>query len=175
MNRAVFLDRDGVLNQTILRDGRPHPPANLAELTLLPGVVEACHLLRDAGCRLVMVTNQPDIGRGTQTRARVDEMNAHLHQALALDAVYVCPHDDQDACACRKPKPGLLTAAAADLGIDLAHSFLVGDRWRDIDAGRAAGVRTVWIDYGYAEPPARDPDCTVQSLRQAADWIVKQP
>jgi D-glycero-D-manno-heptose 1,7-bisphosphate phosphatase len=171
-NKAVFLDRDGVLNRAVLRDGRPYPPACLGELELLPGVREACVALLHAGYLLVMVTNQPDIARGTQTQAAVDQMNAWIASELHLDDVRMCPHDDRDACACRKPKPGLITSAARDGSIDLDHSFLVGDRWRDIEAGRQAGVRTVLIDYGYREKRASEPTCTVQNLAQAADWIL---
>lgn len=171
-NKAVFLDRDGVLNRAVVRAGRPYPPACLSELELLPGVREACAVLRDAGYLLVMVTNQPDIARGTLTQGTLDQMNTWLARELHLDDVRVCPHDDRDACACRKPKPGLVTSAAQEHGIDLGLSFLVGDRWRDIEAGREAGVRTVFIDYGYREKCAPEPDCTVQNLAQAADWIL---
>ena len=173
IHRAVFLDRDGVLNQVVLRAGRPYPPASLAELVLLPGVREACQALRAGGFQLVMVTNQPDVGRGTQTREAVDAINDRLRHDLALDGVQVCLHDDGDHCACRKPKPGMLTSAAQELGIDLSRSFLVGDRWRDIEAGQRAGVRTIWIDCQYQEQPPARPGHTVQNLAQAADWILK--
>ena len=172
MRRAVFLDRDGVLNQAVLRGGRPYPPASLAELTLLPGVRDACRALHQAGYLLVMVTNQPDIGRGTQTREAVDQMNAKLQHELQLDAIEVCPHDDADTCACRKPQPGLLTRAARTLDIDLAQSFLVGDRWRDVEAGQRAGVRTIFIDCQYQEKQPERPDQTVRNLAEAARWIL---
>jgi len=172
MRKAVFLDRDGVLNRAAVRDGRPYPPASLAELELLPGVTGACQALREAGYLLVMITNQPDIGRGTQTREAVDEMNAWLKRELHLDDVRVCPHDDRDRCGCRKPEPGMLTGAARDWDVDLARSFLIGDRWRDVEAGRRAGVRTVFVDYKYQEKQAPAPDRTVQNLAEAADWIV---
>ena len=106
--RAVFLDRDGVLNHAIVRAGRPYPPAGLSEIELLPGVRKACAALRAAGYLLIVVTNQPDIARGKQTREAVDAMNGWMQRELALDQVQVCPHDDRDACACRKPAPGML-------------------------------------------------------------------
>ena len=94
---------------------------------------------------------------------------------MPLDEFLVCPHDDRDACDCRKPTPGLLLEAQARHGIDLRRSFLVGDRWRDVDAGRAAGCRTVFLDYGYRERgPSAPPDARVASLAEAVDWIVEQ-
>ena len=169
MTKAIFLDRDGVLNQTVLKKGRPYPPASFSELVILPGVPEACLALKKAGYRLIMVTNQPDIARGTQSPATVDQINTYLQSELRLDEVRVCPHDDADHCACRKPQPGLLLATP---DIDLARSFLVGDRWRDIEAGHRARVRAIWIDYHYAEPRPTHPHHTVKSLAQAADWIL---
>src|SRR5262249_42658509 len=132
MRPAVFLDRDGVLVGADVLDGVPHPAR---EPELLPGVVEACERLRDAGFALVMVSNQPDIARGPADRAHIDRTNEWLRRQLDLDAVQVCPHDDADGCRCRKPAPGMLTDAAAALDLDLAASVMVGDRWRDIDAG----------------------------------------
>jgi D-glycero-D-manno-heptose 1,7-bisphosphate phosphatase len=161
---AVFLDRDGVLNEAVLRDGRPHPPTTADELVLRPGVAAACARLREAGYLLVMVTNQPDIARGTTTRAAVDRINDHLVAELGLDAVAVCPHDDADTCACRKPAPGLILEAAERLGVDLGASLMVGDRWRDIAAGAAAGVTTVWVRSTYREQAPRDPDHVIDGL-----------
>lgn len=170
--RAVFLDRDGVLNRPVVHDGHPFPPASLEEMEILPGVCAACAALRESGFLLIVVTNQPDISRSTQSLAMVAEMNKWLKTELALDDVRVCPHGDSDACACRKPLPGLLTEAAAEWKIDLSESFMVGDRWRDVEAGKRAGCRTVFIDYGYREqrPSAQDRDAV--DLRGAADWIL---
>jgi D-glycero-D-manno-heptose 1,7-bisphosphate phosphatase len=170
--RAVFLDRDGVLNAAVVRDGAPHPPADAEEVEVLPGVDEACRCLRAAGFELVVVTNQPDVARGTQTLEAVERINDVLRAALPLDEIVVCPHDDSDACDCRKPRPGMLVAAAGRRGIDLAASFMVGDRWRDVEAGRRAGCRTVFVDRGYDEPSAQ-PDVTVSDLAEAAVWILE--
>jgi len=170
--RAVFLDRDGVLNRSVLREDRPFPPASLEDLEMLPGVREACDDLRESGFLLIVVTNQPDISRGTQSLAIVAKMNQWLKTELALDDVRVCPHGDTDACACRKPLPGLLTEAAAEWKIDLSESFMVGDRWRDIEAGKRAGCRTVFIDYGYREQRPSGQDYDAVDLRGAADWIL---
>jgi D-glycero-D-manno-heptose 1,7-bisphosphate phosphatase len=172
MRRAVFLDRDGVLNRAVVRDGRPYPPASLAQLELLPGVPDALARLREAGFVLLVVTNQPDVARGTRTRAAVEELHTALREWLPLDAIYACYHDDADGCDCRKPKPGMLHTAAHVYGLDLASSFLVGDRWRDIEAGKQAGCTTLFIDYQYDEPERSQPHVRVRSLAEAADWII---
>lgn len=174
MRAAVFLDRDGVLNETVLRNGVPHPPASVEELAILPGVEEACGALRDAGLALICVTNQPDVSRGTQPREAVDRINAVVLARLHLDAICVCWHDDGDACACRKPRPGLLLASAERMNVDLRRSVMVGDRWRDVAAGKAAGCRTVFVDRGYAETRAEAPDLVVRNLADAVSWILEQ-
>jgi D-glycero-D-manno-heptose 1,7-bisphosphate phosphatase len=169
---AVFLDRDGVLNEAIVRGGQPLPPAALGEVAIPDGVREACRLLADAGLLLVLVTNQPDIARRTTSRQAVDAINGYLTHELHLNAVYVCPHDDGDACGCRKPAPGLLLDAAADLGVDLTRSLMVGDRWRDIEAGKRAGVTTVWLRRDYREPPPDAPDHVVDHLGDVVPLVV---
>jgi D-glycero-D-manno-heptose 1,7-bisphosphate phosphatase len=172
--RAVFFDRDGVLNRAILRDGKPYPPANLDELDITEGAPEALAQLKERGFLLLVVTNQPDVSRGTQSIQAVEEIHRAIGQALPIDEFLVCPHDDRDGCACRKPKPGLLRNAAARYGIDLANSYLIGDRWRDVEAGQAAGCRTVWIDCGYRERgPANPPDVKVSSLNDAVSSILQ--
>ena len=172
--RAVFLDRDGVINVSVVRDGKPYAPSTVEEFTLLPGVVEACRKLKDAGFILVVATNQPDVGRGTQLQATVEAMHAKMRAVLPLDRVEVCYHAGrgEPECDCRKPKPGLLLHAAAELGIDLKNSFMVGDRWRDIDCGQAAGVRTIFIDYSYDEALRTQPDFRCGSLLEAAGIIL---
>ena len=170
--RAVFLDRDGVVNAAIVREGKPYPPRTPQELEVLPGVRDALLELANAGFVLVVVTNQPDVARGTQRREIVEAMHAKLEASLPLDAVYCCFHDDADACHCRKPAPGLLLDAAGDLDLDLARSFIIGDRWRDTEAGAAAGCRTIFIDYGYAERQPRLVDRRVTSVSEATRWIL---
>lgn len=172
---AVFLDRDGVLNRTILRHGKPYPPATLEELEILPGVPQALADLKKCGFLLLVVTNQPDVARGTQQRVVVESIHAALANQLPIDDFFVCYHDDRDGCECRKPKPGLLLQAASRYGLDLTKSYLIGDRWRDIDAGHAAGCPTVWIDGGYAERgPSNPPAARVESCSEAARWIIQQ-
>jgi D-glycero-D-manno-heptose 1,7-bisphosphate phosphatase len=168
---AVFLDRDGVLNDVELRDGTPIPPAGVDEMRLLPGVVEACHQLRDLGYLLVVITNQPDIARGAQTREEVDRIHHVLRRRLPLDDIVVCPHDDADGCACRKPKPGMILDAARRHGVDLAASFSVGDRWRDVEAAKRAGVQAIFVDRGYGERRPTDADAVVADLPDAVGFI----
>jgi D-glycero-D-manno-heptose 1,7-bisphosphate phosphatase len=174
MNKAVFLDRDGVLNDVVLRDGKPYAPSRLEDLHIDPDAPTGLARLKQAGYLLIVVTNQPDVARGLQTCAVVEAMDAAVGAALPIDEFRVCYHDDPDNCPCRKPKPGLLLDAAKAHDIDLSKSFMVGDRWRDIDAGAAAGVRTVWIDRGYKEHgPALPPDYRCAGLRDALEWILQ--
>ena len=170
MQRTVFLDRDGVINRAVMRGGRPHPPASVDELEILPGVPDALARLREAGYYLAVVTNQPDIARGVTSEVQVAAIHEHLRASLGLSDIRVCPHDDADACGCRKPGPGLLLRGPA---FDASGSVMVGDRWRDIEAGRAAGCgATILVDYQYDEAFPHEPDARVRSLAEAADWIL---
>ena len=167
----MFLDRDGVLNRPLVRDGRPHPPLSIEQFELYPEAATECFRLHALGFVLVVVTNQPDVARGVLDAKVVDTIHRELRRQVPLDGVYVCLHDDADGCGCRKPAPGLLTSAALDLGLDLGRSVMVGDRWRDVEAGRRAGCRTVHIDRGYREPPPEDADAVAPSLVEAVRWI----
>jgi len=174
LTRAVFLDRDGVINEAEVRDGKPYSPANAATLRIPAGTAEALVRLKQRGYLLLVVTNQPDVARGKQKRDTVEEMNRRLRTELPLDDVLTCYHDDGDDCECRKPRPGLITCAAQQHGIDLSQSYVIGDRWRDIDAGANAGCKTILIDRGYKErAPESAPDVRVGSLSDAVDWILK--
>lgn len=172
MRRAVFLDRDGVINRAVVRDGRPHPPANLAAMEMLPGVSDALAALHEAGFTLIVVTNQPDVARGTTSMATVEEINNYLSSCLPIDEFQTCYHDSSDGCACRKPLPGAIMAAANKHGIDLGESFMVGDRWRDIEAGQRAGCKTIFIDYGYDEKQPESVNYRVRSLKEASQYIL---
>ena len=174
MRRAVFLDRDGVLNRAVVRNGRPFSLSGPSEVELLAGSLEACRSLRAAGFVLIVVTNQPDVARGMLRHEDVDAIHCVLRAQVPVDDIRVCYHDDADRCSCRKPQPGLLIEAARKWQIDLARSFMVGDRWKDVEAGRQAGCSTVLIDYAYAEPQHSMPDFRVQSLAEAVDWIVSR-
>ena len=172
MRRAVFLDRDGVLNAAVIREGKPYPPASLAALEILLGVDKALSSLRAAGYLNIVVTNQPDVATGKQRIEVVEAMHDRLLRELPLDGVKVCYHTDDQNCDCRKPKPGMLLQAAKDSGIDLARSFLVGDRWRDVAAGQAVGCTCFFVDYGYDEKRPEKPYVPVKSLPEAVALIL---
>jgi D-glycero-D-manno-heptose 1,7-bisphosphate phosphatase len=173
MRSGIFLDRDGVINRPMMRERKPYPPRSLVELELLPGVPAALRALKTAGYLLVVVTNQPDIARGTVSSTVVESMNDWLKSILPLDAVLTCAHDDADQCKCRKPLPGLIMRAARELRIDCTASYMIGDRWRDIEAGRRAGCKTFFIDCGYDERAPQSYDFRVSSLSDAARIILQ--
>lgn len=176
MKRAVFLDRDGVINRAITRDGLPFPPMSLSDFEILPGVPEACAKLKAAGFLLVVATNQPDVGRGIVPRELVEAMNAQMEKVIQLDRIEICFHPGRGAsdCDCRKPKPGMLLRAARELNIDLAQSWMVGDRWRDVDCGHAAGCKTIFVEGNYTESLKQKPDFSARHLPEAADIILAQ-
>jgi len=176
MRRAIFLDRDGVVNRALAHDCKPYPPRNLKEFEILPEVPAACAKLKAAGFLLVVVTNQPDVGRGVLKKEVVEMIHAEMCRLLPIDRVEVCYHPGRGApeCDCRKPKPGMLLRAARELGIDLAQSWMVGDRWRDVDCGHAAGCRTIFVDRGYAEELRQKPHFSAGNLAEAADIISRE-
>jgi transaldolase len=176
LKRAVFLDRDGVINRALEKEAKPYPPTSLAEFEILPDVPAACAKLKAAGFLLVVATNQPDVGRGTLKQEVVEKIHAHMMVQLPVDRIEVCYHAGKGLsdCDCRKPKPGMLLHAAKEFKIDLAQSWMVGDRWRDIDCGHAAGCKTIFIDRGYAEELKQKPDFSARNLGEAADIILAQ-
>lgn len=171
-NRAIFLDRDGVLNANLVREGKPYAPRQMAEFHLLPGVEEAVRRLKDAGFLTVVVTNQPDVATGLTLQSTVDTMHDELRRVLPLNDIKVCWHVDADNCSCRKPKPGMILEAAGEFNIDLQASYLVGDRWRDVLAGQAAGCFTILVDHGLVQERPSRPDRIVSSLAEAVDLIL---
>jgi D-glycero-D-manno-heptose 1,7-bisphosphate phosphatase len=155
-----------------VRDGRPYPPASLEELDILPGVQEALQKLHAANYLLIVVTNQPDVARGLAKREDVEAINAYLSSQLPIDDFKTCYHDSEDKCSCRKPMPGSLLEAAQEHNIDLSKSFMIGDRWRDVEAGTSAGCKTFFINYHYAEQKPDAPDFIVSSLLEAKEIIL---
>jgi D-glycero-D-manno-heptose 1,7-bisphosphate phosphatase len=171
---AIFLDRDGTLNDVVMRDGRSFPPPKLESFSLLPNVSDALTVLRRVGFRLVVVTNQPDVDAGKQSKAVVEAMHRRLAKELPLDQIEVCYCGEARLCRRRKPAPEMLLDAAQTLNIDLTRSYMVGDRWRDVGAGLAAGVTTVFIDRKYREALRGTPHHIVANLPEAAAWIVNR-
>jgi len=171
--RAVFLDRDGVINKVIFRDGHPASPRNLKEFVLNDGIRQAIRKLKDFGFRIIVVSNQPDVARGEITQGLLDLMTQRMLREVSIDHVYTCPHDDINQCSCRKPKPGMLFKAAYQWEIDLSSSFLIGDTWKDIEAGKAAGCKTILLNAPYNQ----DVHCDfrVKLLAEAVDIIVTTP
>ena len=169
----MFLDRDGVINREIFRTGQAQAPFAMADFEILPGVPEALAHLHRAGFVLVVVTNQPDVVRGFASRDQVEAIHAHLQEMLPLDDILVCYHDDADRCACRKPSPGMLYAAALTHDITLADSYLVGDRWRDVGAGRSAGCTTILVHSERDESTTIEPHVRGRDLSEAASWILE--
>lgn len=170
-NTAIFLDRDGVLNLPIIKNNKPYPPATIDEVKIAEDVRPALDLFRSLGFFLIVVSNQPDVARGTTDRLSVENINRVLNHSLPIDDFFICYHDDQDLCACRKPSPGLLIEAANKYHIDLHKSFMVGDRWKDIAAGKTATCKTIFLNYNYNEQQPDCPDFTTTSLLAAAMWV----
>ena len=174
MKRAVFLDRDGVLNRSILVDGLPKPPHSIEDVEILSGVIEAIQILKANEFVPVVITNQPDVARGLTTKAQVEAINTFVGAAVNIDYFYTCFHDDINLCNCRKPQPGLIYRASREIELSMENSFLVGDRWRDISAGQAAGLRTFLIDYAYPEKQPQMPFIRVKSLLEATRIITER-
>jgi D-glycero-D-manno-heptose 1,7-bisphosphate phosphatase len=180
---AVFLDRDGVLNEVVGDGARARSPRGAGDLALTDGAKVATRHLTACGYRLIVVTNQPDVARGLMTAAVAEALTRSTMEQLQLDDAYVCPHDGPDRCSCRKPGPGMLLAARRDWAIDLGSSWLIGDRWVDIGAAQAAGVRSVLVESPYSwdpsggdePPPGLEPTMVAPDLIAAVNAIVNAP
>ena len=169
--RAVFLDRDGVVNKIVFRGGQPESPRILEEFVINDGIRETARRLKDAGFRIIVVSNQPDVARGRITQGILDLMNERVTSEIPVDDIYVCPHDDSQQCACRKPKPGMLMDATSRWNIDPSSSFMIGDTRKDMEAGKAAGCKTILLDASYNQ--ATRCDFRARSLSEAVDIILK--
>lgn len=172
--RAVFLDRDGVLNIPLFRDGRSFAPRSLADFVLYPDAAPSVDTFKRAGFAVYVVTNQPDVGAGLLSPSVLDEMHAILLKTVAIDAIATCFDTREQATHRRKPNAGMLYELAYERGVDLARSYMVGDRASDIEAGRRAGCKTVFIDRGYtADARVEGQDFSVYSLAEATAWILR--
>lgn len=174
--RAVFLDRDGTLNRAEVKGEKPYSPRRLQDFRLLPGVATAARKLKRAGFRLIVITNQPDIGNGDVPAETVAAMHRRLRTWIPVDDIRMCPHSQTLGCRCRKPKPGLLMDASRKYRLDLRRSYMVGDRVSDVLAGHAAGCYTIFIDQGYGESHRRHfpADSTVRDFSEAARRILSR-
>lgn len=172
LNKAFFFDRDGVINQSVVRNGRPYPPQTFEEFRWTPGIEEVMTTVKSLGFLLLVVTNQPDVVRGTQTQEQVDAFHRHVQVSLPVDQVYACFHDNHHQCSCRKPKPGMLFQAQTDWNLDLSQSYFLGDRWSDVDAANEAGCHSIFLDYGYDETLRSLPQTVVPSLVKLLDFLT---
>jgi len=173
MKKSVFLDRDGVINKVYIKDGLPQSPNSLDELKILPGVKESIIKLKKLNFICLVVTNQPNVSRGIIEKKNVKEINNFLQHEISFDDIFVCYHDDIDNCNCRKPKPGLLLQAGKKWDVDFKKSFMIGDRWRDIQAGEKAGCKTIFLDYKYNDIKPKSPSFISDTLLNAVYIIEK--
>ena len=173
MNKAIFLDRDGVINKTIFRDGKPRAPYIMEDFALFEGVIEAIALFKDAGFKTIIVTNQPDVSRGWVSRESVEMINSKVQELLEVDSIQVCYHDKKDNCQCRKPKPGMLLQGGSEFNIDFSASYMIGDRYSDVEAGQLAGCQSILVGVGDEQGTVKDPVKKVGSLIEAAKWITQ--
>ena len=174
MEKAVFFDRDGVLNSAIVRNGKPFSPTSLSEFRIEYGAGKVIEKLKEMNFLTFIISNQPEIARGNLSIQNVLKMNSLLEQRFGITKSYFCPHDDFDNCECRKPKPGMLIQAALEFDLDLTKCFLVGDRWKDIEAGKAAGCKSILLDRGYDEPLPSKPYFRISALVQLFKHIGGQ-
>jgi D-glycero-D-manno-heptose 1,7-bisphosphate phosphatase len=169
---AVFFDRDGVLAREIVRDGEAYAPTSIDDFRLVHEAADAVRRIKAAGALAIVFTNQPEVARGLLAPQTLEAMHRLLREQVAVDDVITCPHDDAARCACRKPQPGMLRAAAERWGVDLTASFVIGDRWRDIEAGRAVGAYTVLLERPYSA--CTTADAVAQSLTDAVAIVLER-
>jgi D-glycero-D-manno-heptose 1,7-bisphosphate phosphatase len=172
MKKAIFLDRDGVLNKLIIRDGKAQAPYSLEEFALFPGVVTALSMIKANGFLTIIVTNQPDVARGWIKKENVELINNKIKEILPIDDIKICYHTNTDNCLCRKPMPGMLLSAAAEWGIDLSASYMIGDRYGDVAAGVKAGCKTILVGDGDLQGDFPNPDYKVEFLIDAVKFFL---
>ena len=172
VRRAIFLDRDGVINKAVIREGRPYPPVNWNEFSWVNGIQDVTQKLKEAGYLLFCVTNQPDVGRGLQDRSMIEAFHKYILESLPLEKIYTC-YDYSNNNPLRKPKPGMIFELRKKYHLNLEDCWVVGDRWKDIDAGNTAGCQTIFLDYGYDETLKSSPDYVISDLRQLIPLVIK--
>lgn len=171
--RAIFLDRDGVINKARFVNGKHLSPVLAEEVELYKDAKRSIRKLRKLGFLIFIVTNQPEISRGNLRAADSDEINAIISKEIEPEEIVTCPHDDSDGCSCRKPLPGMITGLIARYELEPSRCYLVGDRRKDIEAGLAAGVKSIQIDRGYPEGLSPAMISSAKSLYGAVRIIQK--
>lgn len=164
MNKAIFLDRDGVINRVIMHNGIPNPPIRLSDVYLITGIKELIKKWHDDGYIVIVITNQPDVANNIVTKNKVDKINKYLKSEVMFDDIFVCYHNGNDNCNCRKPKVGLFIEAKTKYNIDFSKSYMIGDRWKDMEAGEKVGCKTIFIDNNYEEKKPIGPDYTFNKV-----------
>lgn len=159
--KAIFLDRDGVINNNIIESGKPYPPLKLGSVHVIKGMKELIKKWQDEKYLVIVITNQPDVAAHLVTKNKVDKINKFLKNELNFDDIFVCYHGEKDNCNCRKPKIGLFLQAQEKYNIDMKKSWMIGDRWKDIEAGKKAGCKTIYLNYGYDEQRPTEQDYTI--------------
>jgi len=171
-NKCVFLDRDGVLNESLVISGKPYAPTQKSEFKITNGSIDAINKIKKKGFLTIIVTNQPDLVTGKLEKHTLDFFHKKLITLMPIDDIFICAHVDRDKCSCRKPKPGLIFKAASKYNINLSKSYMIGDRWRDVDCAKEAGLRSIFIDHRYNEKLNNVPDFTIFTIRDAINCIV---
>ena len=173
-NKAIFLDRDGVINEVIYHKGinKPSSPWKIDEFKFINGIEETLHRFKEKNYKLFIITNQPDIARQNIEKGVTEQINKKIFEKLPIDDIQICPHDDSDKCCCRKPKPGMIMDLAYHYDIDLDKSFLIGDGWKDMNAGSQAGCKTILIQKSYNKEV--EADFKVLDLNTAGDIILNE-
>lgn len=174
MKKAIFLDRDGVINKLVIRNGKAQAPYTLLEFDLYPGVEEAFQIISESDYLAIVVTNQPDVARGWVSHESVEMINNKILEMLPIDDIKVCFHTNSDQCLCRKPMPGMLLEAAKEWEIDLKNSFMIGDRYGDITAGVKAGCKTILVGAGDNQGDHPNPDYRANSLLESVSIIFSR-
>ena len=172
MNKCVFLDRDGIINESLVVDGKPIAPGKLSDLVLVEDIEGPLKALKDLGYYLIIITNQPDVARKKIKKQAVLDINNQISQMMPIDDIFVCFHDNNDMCDCRKPKPGNIFRAQEKYKIELSESYMIGDRETDILAGKAANLKTIFVDYNYNEKKPDDYDYLAYSPAEAIKIIL---
>jgi D-glycero-D-manno-heptose 1,7-bisphosphate phosphatase len=170
-NKAIFFDRDGVLNKTLLKNGKPYAPRNIKDFKIISDAYSILSYLKSLNYLMFVVTNQPDVGNGYMDKIIVEEMHEMILDQLPIQEIFTCYHSQKDNCSCRKPKTGMLEKAHKKFNLNIKDCFIVGDRFSDIEAGQKFKFQTVMIGTGYGEKPLAKPDFNIDKLEDLRSII----